>query len=53
MKNRTGIFMHINTPPPNLLNFKNNATKQKKTEKGISKHKKWFFGVRFVLYATA
>lgn len=30
---RTGIFMHINTPPPpNLLNFKNNATKQKKTE---------------------
>lgn len=31
-KIRTGIFMHINTPPPNLLNFKNNATKQKKTE---------------------
>lgn len=40
-------------PPPNLLNFKNNATKQKKTEQGLSKHKKWFFGVRFVLYATA
>lgn len=28
--------MHINTPPPNLLNFKNNATKQKKTEYRVS-----------------
>lgn len=44
--------MHIDKKKPNLLNFKNNA-KQKKIEWGLSKGKKLFFGVRFVLYATA